>query len=377
MTITTPTSATTSTSANPQSDGMDSGACEPDVVLVGEWVEASDQTRVQVSTDVASGASTVGRAPRSGYAPRSWYGGIVRTVRSWRPSAILALLVVTAALLMLLDLRGGPTQMLRSFGQSTGGAAQDWADRVIGPVRDTPLRRPDGVALQGRIAELEAHNQTLVQKNSALNTQVRQLAEAGKIASWAKSARLDVMPARVVAVESGRLPNRSVTIDVGRRDGLEPNLAVVGQGALVGRLTNVGHSTSTVQLISDLGSRVWSRIVESQEVVVAAGSGVGIELEFVDSLARIRRGQNLVTMGSPDSKPYPAGIPIARVVSVTRNPGQAGPHVTVEPIAQLSALNVVGVVSPRSEGSLGSDGSLGFPGPLGSEESPRLKDESR
>lgn len=336
MTITTPASVSDRT------DAAASESNDPDVVLLGIWPNENVET-----PRYGSNLEHI-ETPVAGRPARSWSGNLSRRVRSWRPSAVLAMLLVTATLVMLVDLRDGPTQILRSIGQATGGTAQEWADRVIGPVRETPLKRPDGPALLGLIADLEARNSLLEHENAALAGQLRAAGEAGQVKKWAKDARLDVIPARIVAVESGRAANRSVTIDVGSRDGLEQDLAVVGQGALVGRLVDVGPSTSTVQLISDRGSHVWSRIVQSEETVVAAGSGDGIELEFVDSLAEIAQGQRLVTLGSPGSKPYPAGIPIARVVSVSSNPGQGGPQVTAEPIANLSALTVVGVVSPKS-----------------------------
>lgn len=343
MTITTPRPQTPHP-GSARSDVSESDTGESDVVLLGGWTEIEPGSPVHVPQDGELESSNAYRDPRK------WYESVGRVLRSWRPSAVLALLVVTAALLMLLDLRDGPTQVLRSWGQSAGGTAQEWADLAIGPVRDTPLRRADEPTLQSHIADLERRNEVLKQKNVALDTRLREVAEAGKVTTWAQAAGIEIIPARVVAVESGRLPNRSVTIDVGSRDGLERNLAVVGQGALVGRLVDVGPSTSTVQLISDHGSRIWSRIAESREAVVAAGSGVGIELEFVDRLARVEQGQKLVTMGSPESRPYPPGIPLARVVSVSRIPGDVGLRVMAEPIADLGSLEVVGVVPPRSEG---------------------------
>lgn len=329
-----------------------SGGHKPDVVLLGEWPAAD----ADAGKPVPGAVAVVPESSRDGRGPRSWPRRVGRHLRSWRPSAVLALLLLTAAVFMLLDLRGGPTQTLRSLGQSVGGPAQEWGDRIIGPIRDTPLRRADELALRGSIAELAARNEMLKQKNSTLKSRLRDVSEAGEITKWAKSAQLEMTPARVVAVESGRTPNQSLTLDVGRHDGLEPNLAVVGQGALVGRLVEVGPDTSTVQLISDPASRVWAQIAESRESVVATGSGTGIELDFVDLQAQIEPDQTVATMGSPGSRPYPAGIRIARVVSVSGQPdqsgqlGQAGQRVTAEPIADLSALDVVAVISPRTGG---------------------------
>ena len=50
-----------------------------------------------------------------------------------RPSTTVAVLLLAACLLMLVDLRGGPTHVLRSVGSSVGGSLQSWADRVLGP----------------------------------------------------------------------------------------------------------------------------------------------------------------------------------------------------------------------------------------------------
>jgi rod shape-determining protein MreC len=52
----------------------------------------------------------------------------------------------------------------------------------------------------------------------------------------------------------------------------------------------------------------------------------------------------LRTFGSPGSSPYPAGVPVGEVVSVTKRPNGQAPIATVRPYARLTALDVVGIV---------------------------------
>lgn len=322
----------------------DVAAKAPDIVVLGEWpAESRTAEPVDPSRLISNQPTLVGQVKSSLPLATAW-------VRSLRPSAVLALLLFTAAVLMLLDLRGGPTELLRSMGQSVGGSAQAWADQVIGPVQQTPLRRVNGTDLQARIDELEGRNGALEQQSAILQDQLRKSAQLQGLRTWTEAVGIDVVPGQVVASASGRAPGRMVTINIGRDQGLSPDLAVVAQGALVGRLIEVGRTSSTVQLISDSGSRVWARVSESRETMVAAGSGQEIEGQFLEPFAPVEVGQTLVTLGSPDSTPYPPGLPIATITGVAGDVGEFDRRVIASPIADLSVLETVGVVSTPKAG---------------------------
>jgi rod shape-determining protein MreC len=319
----------------------------PDIALRGQWPISSYAAKPADSERSISTESNLVTNPRS-----TWLAAKAR-VRSLRPSAVLALLILTAAVLMILDLRGGPTDLLRSAGQSIGGPAQDWADRIVGPLRQTPLRRVDESALLARIADLETRNGALERQSGVLADQLGKATQLQGLQAWAEAASIEIVPGRVVAGGSGRIPGRLVAIDVGSSAGLSPNMAVVSQGALVGRLVQVGPSSSSVQLVTDPVSRVGARVQESRESLVASGSGADIDGLFLEPFAPVAVGQTLVTMGSPQSTPYPPGLPIATISQIAGDLGQPDRRVVATPIADLSSLETVGVVVNAKAGDRG------------------------
>jgi rod shape-determining protein MreC len=73
-------------------------------------------------------------------------------------------------------------------------------------------------------------------------------------------------------------------------------------------------------------------------------------MRLLDPTSPVKEGDQLVTFGSPDGKPYVAGLPLGTVTGMRGEPGQADRVAIVAPAARMSALDVVGVVvtSPRA-----------------------------
>ena len=61
----------------------------------------------------------------------------------------------------------------------------------------------------------------------------------------------------------------------------------------------------------------------------------------------IRIGDTVVTAGSPNGFPYPAGIPLGKVSRVEADHGQAERNAAVRPFVDPGALEVVGVLVPQ------------------------------
>jgi len=72
-----------------------------------------------------------------------------------------------------------------------------------------------------------------------------------------------IIPANVMGEDVDRIVN-SLILDVGRKDGVKEYMAVVTAEGLVGRIFEVFHSSSSVQIIRDvnLSSYVWYRVFQ-------------------------------------------------------------------------------------------------------------------
>ncbi|MBO3750415.1 rod shape-determining protein MreC [Streptosporangiaceae bacterium NEAU-GS5] len=231
-------------------------------------------------------------------------------------------------------------------------------DRYVTPL--TPLRAAASIAYgtaenaigsltrrwgdSGRVQTLEQENARLRADLLTAQTQRdvsgRQSALSASSATWLAGRRS--VSAHVVAI--GR--DQRVTIDAGTRDGLTPDLTVFDASGLVGRVTWAGPVTSTVALATDAASSVGVRMAGSDEVGLVTGiPGQGLlKLSLLRPDAPLKPGDQVVTMGSQNLRPYVPGVPVGTVVSVENTPGTATRTAVVRPYARLSALNLVAVV---------------------------------
>ena len=272
-----------------------------------------------------------------------------------RARVVIAVLIVVALTFAILDLRGGkgPFATFRSvIGTALGGVERAGAT-IFSPV----LAIGDWWGTWG---DQRDQINTLQAENQALSDLVRRSAEDRARADAldgllrvAGAGRYRITPAEVIAVGPEQEFSWTVTIDIGTQDGIERDMSVINADGLVGRVSAVHRTTSTVVLIVDPSMSVGARIAGSEEVGILSGTGDQNSLEFqmLDPLANVEVGTALVTFGSKNGKPYAPGIPIGEVTEVRGTAGQLTRVAAIKPFARMSALSVVGVVvrPPRTD----------------------------
>jgi rod shape-determining protein MreC len=244
----------------------------------------------------------------------------------------LALLVAAGALVAV-DHYVTPLTPLRAAASVAYGSAES----ALGTLT---RRWGDG----SRVQVLEQENARLRADLLAAQTQrdVSGRLSSLSAASAAWLAGRKTISAHVVAIGAGQ----RVTIDAGTRDGITADLTVFDAEGLVGRVTWAGPVTSTVALATDAGSSVGVRMTTSDEVGLVTGiPGQGLlRLSLLRPDAPLKAGDQVVTMGSQNLRPYVPGVPVGSVVSVENTPGTATRTAVVRPYARMSALNLVAVV---------------------------------
>ena len=102
------------------------------------------------------------------------------------------------------------------------------------------------------------------EKNQVLQSQVVQLTllnselenyrleneRLKQMLNFAQSQPLHLMAGNVVNQNYG-LPTRSITIDLGKDEGIEKNLSVLDENGLLGKTIQIGKKASLIQLITD------------------------------------------------------------------------------------------------------------------------------
>lgn len=272
-----------------------------------------------------------------------------------RARVVVAILVVITLTFAILDLRGGkgPFATLRSVVGTAVGGLESAGAAIFSPVLAVGSWWGTWGDQRDQIAALQAQNKALsdlVRRSAEDRARADALDGLLKVAG---AGRYRITPAEVIAVAPEQEFSWTVTIDVGTQDGIERDMSVINADGLVGRVSAVHRTTSTVVLIVDPSVSVGARIAGSEEVGILSGTGDQSSLEFqmLNPLAKVDVGQAIVTFGSKNGKPYAPGIPIGEVTEVRGTAGQLTRVAAIRPFADMSALTIVGVVvrPPRTD----------------------------
>jgi rod shape-determining protein MreC len=277
-------------------------------------------------------------------------------VRDTRESRLLLILLVAIAFaLITVDIRGGdasPLNGARSAAASVFGPVERTVAGAVNPVGDAVRALRDSGSHADRIRELERENAALKAKLASSDLAQTRSAELDKLLGAAGAGQYTIKAAQVVAIGAAQGFSWTITIDVGSQDGIQQDETVINGDGLVGRVTTVGPSTSTVLLASDPEFTVGTRTEGSQEVGFATGQGDRpMKVELLDPQAPVKVGERLVTFGSQNDKPFVPGVPVGTVVKIDATPGALTRTVLVQPFVSFTKLDLVGVVvvPPRTD----------------------------
>ena len=284
--------------------------------------------------------------------------------------SLLVALLMACATLVTLDVQGGDTSPLEPVRRVVGetfGPVETTAAAVVRPFTAVPEWFRTQESLRADVQRLESDNAALREQVNTTDFDRNRLAEYDGLTAAAENAGYALVPSRVVAIGPAQTFSRTVTIDAGSRAGVAPDMTVVNNDGLVGRVLRVTRTTATVLLVLDGDSVVGGRIGSSLEAGFLRGRGVlgddgRLDLELVDGTVVPARDDAVVTWGSEDGAPYVAGIPIGRVTQVFTSLRETATRAVIEPYVDFSALDLVGVVVPSGTRSdravIEADGSI-------------------
>jgi rod shape-determining protein MreC len=261
-----------------------------------------------------------------------------------RTRAVVVVLLTAALALIALSYTDGGSSALRavrSAGSSVFGGAEHAAKSV------TDVLRPSG-ASSSQLASLQQQVLQLRADLSEARLSQADYTELRKMLLVAGAGRYKVLAASVIAVGLGY--QQTVTLDVGSKDGIRPQETVLNGEGLVGYVTSVAATTSTVLLASDGSAVVGVAVAPSGQLgwvtgpgKVAGGSGL-MHLQMLSSSAVLKPGDGLVTAASVNDKPYVPGVPVGVVTKLMVTNGSLTAAALVRPYVDFGALGVVGVV---------------------------------
>lgn len=261
---------------------------------------------------------------------------------------LLVLLIAIAFALITVDIRGGeesPLDGARRAAASVFGPVENGVATAVGPVGNAISAVRESGDRHTRVSQLERENAALKTRLGSDARNRSRVAELDRMLKLAGRGQYGIKGAEVIAIGAAQGFSWTVTIDAGRDDGIARDMTVVNGDGLVGRVTTVGPSTSTILLANDPDFTVGTRMEHSGELGFATGQGDRpLRVQLLNGKARVKKGDRMVTFGSRADKPFVPGVPVGEIVRVDRSTGDLTRTVHVRPFVGFSKLDIVGVV---------------------------------
>lgn len=191
-------------------------------------------------------------------------------------------------------------------------------------------------ALKKRLAELEVQ----LQQEHALAARSQRLQALMELKS---QSALPTLAAEVIAGNPDPIM-RTITIDRGSADGVQPDMAVIAPGGVVGRVIGpVARHAARVQLLIDRNAAAGALVERTRigGMVVGADANPPLRMDLVSNLADVQAGDLVVASGVDGI--YPKGYAIGRIEKAERSSGLYY-TIAVRPSVDFSAVEEVLVV---------------------------------
>lgn len=161
---------------------------------------------------------------------------------------------------------------------------------------------------------------------------------------------LDTLSGEIIAKEWGWV--RSLTVNRGRRDGVQRLTPVIVSDGLVGRVVAVRATLAVVQLLNDPSSAVGAMVQRTRTLGMVEGEpDGGLRFKF---LARERRGVQagdlVVTSGLGGV--FPKGLPVGRVAQIEGRGSALFQFARLDPAVDFARVEEVLLLTGQSRADL-------------------------
>lgn len=199
--------------------------------------------------------------------------------------------------------------------------------------------------LKDQIADLQNKNSLSVEERSELE-QLRKLFSLSEMYSSYKTEA-----ARVISKDSSNWFS-TFTIDKGRKHGITKDMNIIGDGGLVGIVSEVGENYSIVRSIIDDESNVSAQFASTADKCIVKGSlqlmNEGVLKVFnINKNANIKEGDMLIT--SNISSKFLPGILIGYVKNIENDSNNLTKSAHLTPVVDFAHLDIVLVITQLKE----------------------------
>lgn len=190
---------------------------------------------------------------------------------------------------------------------------------------------------------VHSKNAKLEEENKRLRLQVASLYQVQKeneklkeLLKYIKEIDYQFITAKVVGNASGPFARSSI-INAGEDDGILKGQAVVMNGALIGKIVEVGNSSARILLLTDINSKIPVISMDSRERSVLTGNNNDTpKLIYLPKQSKIADGEMIVTSG--DGNLFPPGLMVGRASKLEDGSYEVFPFVNWHSIEYVSIL---------------------------------------
>ena len=202
------------------------------------------------------------------------------------------------------------------------------------------------------INNLKDENKELKQKNSELEQSLRELENIKTQNETLKEymnlkekySDYESIPGYVINKEISNFGN-TLIINVGQKDGIEPNMTVISDKGLVGYIISTTNNTSKVQTIIDTATAVSATISTSRDSIIVRGTldeNYNLKATYIPTDAKLLQGDTVETSGIGGI--YPKGIKIGKIKEIVNTKNITDRYAIVETAVDFSKLETVLVI---------------------------------
>ena len=260
-------------------------------------------------------------------------------------------IIITIIILILI--------VIFSNGDKDSNFLQNAVNNLVMPIQNglTYLKNKLGGngAFFSDIDYLKDENKKLKEKNSELEQSLRELEniknenqtlkEYMNLAEKYKEYK--TIPGYVINKDISNY-SKTLIINLGKKDGVEVNMTVIGNEGLVGHVVSVNDSTSKVQTIIDTASSVSCSMCTTKDSIVCKGTldeKSALKAMYIPTDANIIQGDSIETSGIGGI--YPKGIHIGSVKKVTNTQNMTDRYALIETAVNFDKLDTILVITNK------------------------------
>lgn len=214
------------------------------------------------------------------------------------------------------------------------------------------IRVKNNLALLGSINDLAGQNARLEAEVNQKNAEIARLKSVENENATLRTdlnfsrahPEFQLVPANIIGF-SPESASQVITIDLGERDGLKLEQAVVAQGFLIGKVKRLSAQTAEVWLLANRNLLTPVRLTGSQTTGILSGGIRGMVVGNIPIDTKIEAGELVVTANLEGL--YPAGIAVGQVEEIISRQEEIFLSTRINTPVNIGAINQVFIVSQR------------------------------